>query len=65
MNGDLSITVHASMSVPDETARRCMKLLEMWMDDNPDKHIVCDAVSLDDGIRHKFRIQTMKSEVKE
>lgn len=65
MNGNVNITVTALMSVPDETAQRCMTLLEMWLDDNPDKNIVCDAIPCDDRTRHRFRIQTLKSEVKE
>lgn len=59
MNGEVSISVTAILSVSDETARRCMTLLEMWMDDNPDKNIVCDLVPCTDMVRHRLRIQTL------
>ena len=34
-----SITINCSVTVSDETAERCLKLLEIWQDDNPDKYI--------------------------
>ena len=57
---ELSVTVKANMTIPDETAKRCMALLEMWMDDNPNKNIVCDLVPCADMVRHRLRIQTLE-----
>lgn len=37
---DLTIDVDARLSVSDETAERCLRLLEMWQDDNPGKRIL-------------------------
>lgn len=57
------ITVDVNVTIPDATVIRCLKILEMWMDDNPDRNIVCDLVPYTDGFRHKLRIETLKQEV--
>lgn len=36
----LEINVDARLTVSDETAERCLRLLEMWQDDNPCKMIL-------------------------
>ena len=36
---DLVVDVDARLTVSDETAERCLRLLEMWQDDNPGKMI--------------------------
>lgn len=51
---DLTIEVKASLSVSDETARRCLKLLEMWQEDNPDKFIQGERIATTDGYRTVF-----------
>ena len=33
------LTVHVGISISDETVERCLRILEMWQDDNPDRHI--------------------------
>ena len=53
---DLSVTVNAKVSVPNETAERCMRLLEMWMDDNPDKTIICEQLAGEDRVYHEMSI---------
>lgn len=37
---DVRISVTANITVTDEMAERCLRLLEIWQDDNADKHIV-------------------------
>lgn len=54
---ELTVDVKAKLTVSDETAKRCLKLLEMWLDDNPDADIICDTTMQKDGITHKFRIE--------
>lgn len=54
---ELTVEVKAKLTVSDETAKRCLKLLEMWWDDNPDADILCDTTMQKDGISHKFRIE--------
>ena len=48
---ELTIEINANLKISDETAERCMRLLEMWMDDNPGRTIICDNI---DG-RHRLR----------
>ena len=37
---DFSVDVYAMLRVPDETVDRCLRLLEMWLEDNPEWTIV-------------------------
>lgn len=53
---DLTIEVTAKLTVSDEMARRCLKLLEMWQNDNPDKYIQGEKLMTTDGIRTYFTI---------
>lgn len=39
---DLTVTVSANLTVSDETAERCLRLLEMWQKDNPNRSILTD-----------------------
>lgn len=39
MNSSIALNVSAHVSVSDETANRCLRILEMWQEDNPDKYI--------------------------
>ena len=41
-NKDLNINVYANLIVSDETAEKCCRLLEMWMDDDPYRKVVCE-----------------------
>lgn len=53
----LTFKVLARLGVPDETAERCLRILEMWLDDNPDKQILVDVENMEDGSRrHKMKI---------
>ena len=51
------ITVDVKVNIPDETICRCLRVLEMWMDDNPNKWIVVDTKPYKDGNRHKIHIE--------
>lgn len=50
---NLEFTINSRVVVSDETADRCLRLLEIWMDDNPDKQII---VERSDG-RHRAHIE--------
>ena len=50
------ITVDLNVTIPDETIYRCLRILEMWMDDNPSRDIIVEKVYTTEGIRHKVRI---------
>lgn len=53
---DLTIEVTAKLTVSDEMARRCLKLLEMWQEDNPDKFIEGEKIATTDGYKTVFTI---------
>lgn len=40
---ELKIDIHVNMSVSEEMAERCCRILEFYLDDNPDKKIMCDV----------------------
>lgn len=52
----ITVNVRAKIEVPDETVARCLKLLEMWSDDNPDKTIEGERVATTTGIKTYYRI---------
>lgn len=52
----LTIDVNARISVPDETIDRCLRLLEMWQEDNPDKHIEGKEILTDTGRKIVYQI---------
>ena len=51
------ITVDVKVNIPDETICRCMRILEMWMDDNPNDRIVVDREHTTTGFRHHAYIE--------
>lgn len=53
---EITVNVSAKIDVSDETAVRCLKLLEMWSDDNPNKMIEGERVATVDGIKTHYRI---------
>lgn len=53
----LTVTVDVKLSVPDEAVRRCLRLLETWMDDNPDARIIVETLNTEDGIKHSMSIR--------
>lgn len=57
---DVTIDVTAKLNISDETAERCMRLLEMWMDDNPGKTLLCDVEEADGRLIHRMRIANGK-----
>ena len=50
------VTVGVRVAIPDETVERCMRILEMWMDDHPDCNIVCEQLDAGDHLKHKIKI---------
>lgn len=41
---ELNIDVTASLTVSEQTAERCLRILEMYLQDNPEKYIVGGAL---------------------
>lgn len=56
------ITVEVNVAIPDETVCRCLRLLEMWLDDNPDKRITVEQVPGIDRYYHKIHIERQEAE---
>ena len=54
---NLEFTINSRVIVSDETADRCLRLLKIWMDDNPDKLIECTIGSR----RHQLKIVPIDS----
>ena len=53
----VTFEIAARLAVSDETAERCLRILEMWQDDNPDKAILVDVEDMEDGSRrNKMKI---------
>ena len=56
---DLTVTVNANLTVSDEMAKRCLRLLEIWRSDNPDKKVEGEWMEHN---RVVFRIVPFKTE---
>lgn len=56
---ELSIEVQARVVVTDEMAERCLRLLEMWQDDNANAKIIGERQP--DG-RTRFHLEVDKNE---
>lgn len=52
----LTVDVIARLTVPDETIDRCLRLLEMWQEDNPDKYIEGKEILTDTGRKTIYQI---------
>ena len=52
----LTVDVTARLTVPDETIDRCLRLLEMWQEDNPDKYIEGTEIMTDTGKQTIYQI---------
>lgn len=46
---ELTVEVKAKLTVSDETAKRCLRLLEMWWNDNPAADIIKEIEKEKDG----------------
>lgn len=51
------ITVNVNVEIPDETAERCLRVLNMWLEDNQDKRIIAEDRRTEHGVRTSFRIE--------
>ena len=51
-----SIEVEARVTVSDETAERCLRLLEIWQNDHMDKRIFAEQKATESGYYMEFTI---------
>lgn len=56
MKSGLTVEVETKLTVSDESAERCLKILEMWQEDNPDKFIEGREVETETGRKILYRI---------
>lgn len=56
---EINVEVKAEMRISDETVNRCLKLIQWWLNDNPDKRIV-GGMRNENGKVEKLRIETRK-----
>lgn len=54
---EINVEVNAEMRISDETVNRCLKLIQWWLDDNPDKKIV-GGMRKPNGKMEDFHIET-------
>ena len=54
---ELNVEINAKLSISDDTADRCLRLLEMWQDDNPNKFIEGERIITKYGMKTIFRIK--------
>ena len=52
-----NITIDVKVGIPDETVYRCLRVLEMWMDDNPGKNIIVERVAGLDAWHHQIHVE--------
>ena len=57
MKDELRIKVYADLTVSDETAELCCKLMGIWLDANEDADIVVTREPTEDGWRHRLMIK--------
>ena len=63
MEGRNSITVKVDckIDVSDQTAESCLKLLEIWQENNPDKYIDIMRAKTEEGSKTLFTIRRRTS----
>ena len=54
--GKITVNVDTRITVSDESAERCLRILEMWQEDNPDKYIEGREVETETGRKILYRI---------
>ena len=57
MASAVNVTIDVKVSIPDETVCRCLRVLEMWMDDNPHKAIIVEREFTGSEYHHKIHIK--------
>lgn len=60
MPKEITVKVNTEISVSDETAECCLKLLEMWQRNNPEKEIIGKRIETLTGEKTIFRIVDRK-----
>lgn len=51
------ITVEVKVAIPDDTICRCLRVLEMWMDDHPNDQIIVNREFDGKCYHHEIHIE--------
>lgn len=51
------ITVDVKVNISDDTICRCLRILELWMDDNPNDRVIVDREYTTTGFHHIIHIE--------
>lgn len=54
--GEIKVEIKTCLTVSDEMAARCLALLEMWQEDNPEKYIEGKEIITDTGRKIIYKI---------
>ena len=57
------ITFRVNVGIPRETVERCLTVLSMYLDDNPQDKFVFDMILSEKGWHHRGRIVRLETEV--
>ena len=52
----VKMDVDVDIKISDSTAEKCLRILELWQNDHPDKEIIGTKKQTEDGIRTEFCI---------
>lgn len=55
---ELLVEIKAALIIPNETIESCLKLLEIWQENNPDKYIEGKELLTDNGRKIIYQICT-------
>ena len=53
---NISVKIDCKLDVPDQTIECCLKLLEIWQENNPDKYIDIMRAETPEGHKTLFAI---------
>ena len=53
----LAVKIGCKIEVSDQTAEHCLKLLEIWQENNPDKYIDIMKAKTEEGFKTLFTIR--------
>ena len=55
----VEIGVDVNIKISDSTAEKCLRILEIWQNDHPDKEIIGTKTQTQDGLKTEFSITSI------
>jgi hypothetical protein len=53
-----SLSVNIYVSIPEETARRCARILELWLEDDSRRDLFVEVIPTESGFHKRVRLQS-------